>query len=248
MRLHKIENGRYVIYGKDYTWQLRLEISNTYNFGFGWKVTKDEQDVTLSLYCWRLFSLYITLNNRRFKYRSEPIATGITWDTKQHILHIQLLDQTEMDSSKPAVIDWYRNYRDWLFGKATYSESSRNSRLGGLPTSGIMKMPEGDYKMKLEFYTSYWHRPRSPFVKSLHRVEITPEKPVPIPGKGESSWDLDEDATYSSTMPVKDRTTDELIADFKKSIMDRRERYGGKNWLPEEYRKFAPNTNPKEKI
>jgi len=30
--------------------------------------------------------------------------------------------------------------------------------------------------------------------------------------------------------------------------MDRRERYGGKNWLPEEYRKFAPNTNPKEGI
>ena len=243
MRIHKIEKGRYVLYGKEYKWQFRVEISNTYNFGLGWKVTREERDTILSLYCWRLFSLYLTLESKHFKYRSGLIATGITWDTKQHILHTQLLNQTEMDNSKPAVIDWYWNYRDWLFGKPIYSESQRNSRLGGLPTSGIMKMPEGDYKMKLEFYTSYRHRPRSPFVKSLHRVEITPEKPVPIPGKGENSWDLDEDATYSSTMPVNGRTTEELIADFKQSSMERRERYGGKNWLPE---KNSAQTKDKE--
>ena len=239
MRLHKTEKGRYVIYGKDYKWLFRIEVSNTDNFGFGWKIRKEEQDLSLSLYCWRLFSVWLTLESKRFNYRSDPTGTGIVWQTKEHVLFVQLLDQTEMDSSKPALIHWYWNYRDWVFGRSIYSESQRNAKLG-MVTKGVMKMPEGDYEMTLEYYTSYWHRPRSPFTRKLERVEITPKKPVPIPGKGENSWDLDEDATYSSTMPVNGRTPEELIADFKQSNMARRNRYGGNNWLP---KKGAAMTN-----
>ncbi len=231
MRLHKIERGRYVLYGANYKWQFKLEVSRTYNFGLGWNFKKEESDVSVSFYLFKLFSIWFTLNSKRFKYRTEPIETGFVWDIKQHVITIKLLSQRTWDSSKDAVIDKYWDYRDWLFGRAIYSESHHNSNLG-MKTEGVMKMPEGNYKMRFDFYTSYWHRPRSPFVKSLDRVEITPEKPVPTPGKGENSWDMGEDATHGSTMPLNGRTIDELIADFKKSTMERRERYGGKNWLP----------------
>lgn len=236
MKLHKIEKGRYVIYfGKDYgSPQLRFEISRTYNFGLGLQFTAEGSKRQLSLYCWRIFSLWVILDNHNFKYRSDPLTTGIVWESKEHVIRIKLLSQREMDSSKPAVIDKHWNYRDWLFGKPIYSESRHHDYVIGQPRSEyFMEMPEGKYKMSMDFYTSYWHRPRSPFVRAIERVKITPEKPVPIPGKGESSWDLDEDATYSSTMPVNGRSTEQLIADFKESTMKRRERYGGKNWLPE---------------
>jgi len=235
MKLHKIEKGRYVLYlGEDYKNQLRLEVSRTYNFGLGWNIKKEESNLSLSLYCFKVFSVWFTINLDRFKYRNDPIETGMCWLAKEHVIKIELLDQTGMDSSKPAKIHIYWNYRDWLFGRPTYSESRHQDyQLGSKRQEYVMDMPEGQYKMKLDFYTSYWHRPRSPFVKALRRVEITPERPVPVPGKGENSWDLDEDATYSSTMPVNGRTPEQLIADFKQSNMRSRERYGGKNWLPE---------------
>lgn len=236
MRLHKIERGRYVIYfGKDYgDAAFRVETSHSYNFGLGFNLKAEETDRQLSIYVWRLFSVWFTLENKRFKYRGDPLETGIVWDSKQHVIKIELLSQQGMDSSKPAVIYKYWNYRDWLFGRPIYSESRhRDVLLGQRRQEYFMKMPEGKYKMGMDFYTSYWHRPRSPFVKTIERVEITPEKPVPTPGKGENSWDLDEDATYSSTMPVRGRSPEELVADFKQSTMERRERYGGKNWLPE---------------
>jgi hypothetical protein len=230
MKLHKIEKGRYVIYfGKDYdSNQLRFEISRTYNFGLGLKFTAEESERQISLYCWRIFSLWISLGSHSFKYRNDPLTTGIVWQSTEHVLRIELLNQREMDSSMPAVIDKYWNYRDWLFGRPIHSESRHRK------TDKVeIKMPEGIYMCNVDLWTSYWHRPRSPLTKAVDRIELTPEKPIPIPGKGENSYDLDEDATYSSTMPRQGRTVEECAESLRQSTMERRERYGGKNWLPE---------------
>ena len=237
MRVSKISKGRCVLYlGEDYdSGSIGLEMSKTYNFGLGWNIKREETKLQFRVYLFKLISVWVTFETIKLKYRNEPpMDTGITWQPKEHVIKVSLCDQTSMDSSKPSIVSIYWNYRDWLFGRSIHSESShRDYALGVKRQDYYLEMPEGRYKMKLDYYTSYWHRPRSPFVRSIERVTITPEKPVPIPGKGENSWDMDEDATHSSTMPVKGRTPEELIADFKQNSMKRRERYGGKNWLPE---------------
>ncbi len=229
MRLHKIEKGRYVLYlGKDYgDAQIRWEFSRTYNFGLGFKISRDERELQFSSHMWKLWSCYLTFDNKHLKYSDDLTIFGFSWQTPENVIRLQVMDYSEMDSSNPAKVNIYWNYRDWLFGRSIYSES-RHREADKVP----MVMPEGTYMMNMDYFTSYWHRPRSPFVRTIPRIEMTPEKPVPTPGKGENSWDLDDDATYSTTMPVNGRTPEELVEDFKKSTLERRERYGGRNWKP----------------
>jgi hypothetical protein len=59
---------------------------------------------------------------------------------------------------------------------------------------------------------------------------VESETGVPVPGKGENSWDCGEDALYSLSTTAA--TIDEAIEKFKASVMKTRERYGGKDWMP----------------
>lgn len=239
MRLRRIEPGRYSLNGKDYKWSLRLEFSRKYNFGLGWGVDREEKEVKLGLYFWKLLSVWLTFESSHFKYVMDGTQTGVVWLTESHVIQVQLLDKSGMDSSKPALVSIYWNYRDWLFGRSIYSESQHGASYHVKHTP--MVLPEGEYDLAMDFYTSYWHRPRSPFIRSIDRVEVTPSEPVPKPGKGENSWDIDDDATFSSTMPVNGRSVEQIAEDFKADMIKDRERYGGKNWkatkLPEKEKK-----------
>ena len=235
MRLHKIEPGRYVWYLDDsYRNQIRFEFSRKYNFGLGFKISRgDERDLSFSLHAWKLFGFWITYEGKLLQYRGDEVTIiGAAWQTQEHVIRLQLMDHSEMDSSKPAILDVYWNYRDWLFGRAIYSEGRRNASLGHLPAKQTISLPEGEYELQIETYTSYWHRPRSPFVKAIERVNIHPLIPVPIPGKGENSYDLDDDAIYDSIEPRKGRTVEKIAEDFRDSILDRRERYASRTWVP----------------
>lgn len=75
--------------------------------------------------------------------------------------------------------------------------------------------------------------PRWPFARpwvSRVNLDFAPYGPVPVPGKGENSWDCGEDATYASSQGAD--TIEEAIADFQRSTARLRERRGGKNWRP----------------
>lgn len=239
MRFHKTERGRYSWYLNQSEWNwgdpvIRLEISRKYNFGLGFKISRgDERDIQLSVHCWRLFSFWLTYEGKPLPYSGDDVTIiGAAWLTDQHVIKLQVMDHSEMDSSKPALLDVYWDYADWLFGRQIYSEGRRNVTIGHVPAKQTITLPEGDYELQIESYTSYWHRPRSPFVKSVERVDIHPLVPVPIPGKGENSWDLDDDAIYDSTEPRKGRTLEKIAEDFRDSILDRRERYASRTWVP----------------
>lgn len=115
---------------------------------------------------------------------------------------------------------------DWLIGQDEYSEGRRHEY------SATIVLPEGEYPAKVELYTAYWTRPRW-FTTKVRRAEITPLRPVPIPGKGENSWDCEENATYASTLPAS--TVEEAISKFTESTLKTRLKYGGEGWLPEAY-------------
>jgi len=82
-----------------------------------------------------------------------------------------------------------------------------------------------------------WVRTRFPFLKKTRRdVGLNIENGIPVPGKGENSYDCGEDAIYSTGASTSDLTrswddlTQEAIANLLESVRRTRLRYGGANW------------------
>lgn len=94
-------------------------------------------------------------------------------------------------------------------------------------------MPEGNYPGKVSFEECEMRRRRWPWVwRRWTSCHIETEKPIPIPGKGENSWDCDEDATYGIYCQA-DSPQDAVVKMFE-SVISRRYRHGGKKWRPSE--------------
>ncbi len=111
-------------------------------------------------------------------------------------------------------------------GSRIGEEEQREKRLVEVP------MPEGVYFADATRTVGRIRHPRLPFLRQrITTVELDfGDKPVPIPGKGENSWDCGEDATYASSSPA--RTIEHAVGKFVASTLERRRRYGGENWRP----------------
>jgi len=118
------------------------------------------------------------------------------------------------------------SYMDWLFGKARYHH--------GQPTTVrvVVPLPERAYPATVDLYTDTWRCPRAPWLtKRVARADITPDEPIATPGKGESAWDIGDDATYSATMPAA--SAREAVVALVSSVLRDRERHGGSmQWQP----------------
>jgi hypothetical protein len=98
----------------------------------------------------------------------------------------------------------------------------------------LVTMPEGHYEAVVTIHRATWTPKRWPFslfpkVRVDSRIEV--EGGVPVPGKGENSWDCGEDAIMSTGSSTP--TVAAAVAAITKSALETRERYGGRNWLPE---------------
>lgn len=121
------------------------------------------------------------------------------------------------------------NPADFFLGRPKYADRTLSHERVNVP------MPEGGYPATVRIFESTWKRPRSPFTRKLVRTEITPDKPIPFPGKGENSWDCGEDATHSMTCP--EPTALGAAIALSESVMRSRIKYGsGWNYQPEEAR------------
>jgi len=128
----------------------------------------------------------------------------------------------------PRVPRWQHGYfaiPDFLFGRNAYT------KVAFKPIPTVIPMPEGDYPATVTFFTQTWKRPRLPWPKSQTGADVDIEGGIPIPGKGENSWDCDEDAYMS--IGTSAGTVEEAVQDATTRVNKRRERYGGKNWQPE---------------
>ena len=132
------------------------------------------------------------------------------------------VSQDEWLSSTP----WYRqeNFRplDLLFGGKEYAQELRTSGSVSIP------MPEGCYQADYEVYLCKWFRKRWgvwPFYSDLYRAEVKLPVGIPVPGKGENSWDCDDDTVNQVSFPAKERW--QIIAKIVETVMYDRLRYGG---------------------
>lgn len=100
----------------------------------------------------------------------------------------------------------------------------------------VVPMPEGTYDATVELKRGTWKRRRLfVWLPRVHqfRYEITPDKPIPVPGKGENSWDCGDDATHAMSGPG--RTASVAVAELVQSIYRDRTAYGsGPLWQPSE--------------
>jgi hypothetical protein len=118
---------------------------------------------------------------------------------------------------------------EFLFGRWKYTEENVD------PWKPIVvAMPEGKYKGKLRLYDGVWkNRIRT---KRIRRGEIEMEEGIPVPGKGENSWDCGEDAFHGTTCPAI--TPEEAICSLIEGVMRDRRKYGNYNsmfdYVPEQ--------------
>jgi hypothetical protein len=119
---------------------------------------------------------------------------------------------------------WSCFVRDKLLGSAKYESCEIETVQVEVP------MPEGVYSANVKLTEDSWKRPLWPIPSKIRRAHIECERGIPYPGKGENSWDCDDDATYGLTCPAS--TVEEAITALQQTVMRSRERYGGKNWVP----------------
>lgn len=120
---------------------------------------------------------------------------------------------------------------------AFLGERTMKTETVGEPEVVTIPMPEGNYLGRSTIERVTWSRPRW-FAERWHSAKVTMDprdderfKPIPIPGKGENSYDIDEDALYATS--TKARTHGEAVAKVVESVLTTRERRGGLNWRPE---------------
>jgi hypothetical protein len=96
-------------------------------------------------------------------------------------------------------------------------------------------MPERAYKGAAVLNRTTWGFERLPRMFDGEgltvQIDMHEGEAIPHPGKGENSWDCGEDATYGTSGPA--RSIEEAVGKLQGSVMERRRRYGGKNWVPE---------------
>lgn len=210
---------------------------------FGFNANDGDGGISFRFGINKLFKIYLQLSSvgRLEKYQPgkwvkrtwEPY--GEFWMREERRIGIRLFDNTiwlslwenpmEWNSTDPWWWSFNFDYVSFLLGK----EKSDSIEI----ESGqcVIPMPERDYQAKYTISDWTWKRSRWPRPKRIRRVELEmDDNPLLVPGKGENSWDLDDDAIYSTIIPAD--TINEAICELRKSAMRDREKYGGKNWLP----------------
>jgi hypothetical protein len=116
---------------------------------------------------------------------------------------------------------------DFALGRQKHSEREVSR------TESVIPMPEGTYPCTVVMKEETWRRPRLPwFPRRMLRAHIECPNGVPVPGKGENSWDCGNDAIFGTCCPAK--TVEEGIASLVESALRDRRRYGGSvNWRQE---------------
>ena len=112
---------------------------------------------------------------------------------------------------------------DWALGRAVYSERTKSSKSVSVWFDGRR------YEGTIRLFVSEWKRPRW-FKRRIERADVQFPGGIPIPGKGENSWDCGDDALYGQTSPCQDYRS--AIENFLESVVRTRIKHGGGSWEP----------------
>lgn len=199
---------------RDYETLIGLEITNSPFFMLELDVNGEEKQLLFKLGLFFItFYLYVGFFKVPFY---ETRTTGISI----HHWSIWISIWQNKHQWKGGDWDWSVNIPDLFLGSSKYTP---------IPISThhrTLNLPEGSYGININMIRGLWKRPRWPMPTVIMKAEVIPEKPIPVPGKGENSWDCDEDSIQSSMFPAE--TPEEALDKFYKDIMDTRKKRGWK--------------------
>ena len=193
-------------------------------YGAGIRFFGEDNTISIALH-WH-YSLYLGLSidaiNKLVKSYEHGRRLGIHVSGKY--LTVDLLN----DAGHSALFwDWW----EFITGKPVYSDETLN--MG--PCEVIM--PENRYQADYVVKRQSWRFPRWLVVKQRDTITVNIEgNGIPIPGKGENSWDQGDDAVRSVTTTTdwdNDRMSLRLaLEDLAITTLKRRQRYASLDWLP----------------
>jgi hypothetical protein len=215
------------------------------SIGFRVTVAEDEKDLSFALYL-VFINFYLSVSHvsllkflRKFPYLFENkdgwnYGTGGTNIVKfdfclnpEHFTVSGCVMCYAMDDNVKRRFprSFYINIPDLVFGRASYSEKVIEEK-----KEIFIILPEGRYKATCEIKDSYWKRPRWFFNKIIRRAFINIDKGIPIPGKGDNSWDCDDNAVFGHTGPSDSckEASDELSI----YVLKQRQKYYTLDWVP----------------
>lgn len=186
-----------------------------------------EVDISLPF----LFSLWLHIARAKWVKRLPGVKWTGKWGSGEREIYIRFHDSalwwtlwrfTGESKSR----DWRDSnfhFDDFLLGREKYSESEHT-------THHVLFLVQGTaYPATVELYTSTWKRSRWPWPKTVNRANVEVETGVPVPGKGENGWDMEDDAIYGLTTNAD--TVGEALSAFRESVIRQRSKYGGDNWV-----------------
>lgn len=223
-------------------WRL---FSRGHGLGFEAKVGTNgsAQHLALSLYASRLGSLWLSASGILPWAWLERRKPDGTIDYESHITGACVM----LNSNDYPIVKWdvwaprdgfSRRERKWW--RAGYVDLRRLAfgpttveRLNAEEGTCVVPMPEANYPATWRRETMRWTHTkllghlRDSIMghKTATHVEITPGKPVPVPGKGENSWDCGDDAIHSISAPG--HSIEAAIGRLVGSALITRQRYGG---------------------
>lgn len=131
-------------------------------------------------------------------------------------------------STDPAWKRGTRSLVDLVFGQPRTSQYDLDSGRTVVP------MPEGAYPAAWTRtrYTTRWRRWRKPRVWHRWTIEIDAEGGIPHPGKGENSWDCEDDGLQSMSCGAQTPTLEAAVEAVQQTVLRYRLKYGGPDWKP----------------
>lgn len=115
---------------------------------------------------------------------------------------------------------WDRKVLGTLFGPREYTTTRR-----GEPVPVTIRMPEGEYSGTCAIVLEQWKRPRARWARRQVATDLQVPDPPMFAGKGENSYDLDDDGFYSSHSRTA-KTVEDAVRQYELSVLERRARYG----------------------
>jgi hypothetical protein len=205
-----------------------------------------EIGVTLSV-LWRTIYAGIYLPAWRLKLPDWPRTTGfsLVWFREDFgVWDMPLSIDLWKDGSGTALGDhqkwpwqgygWhlYLHPLRWIPGDADYQEDTASIAQCDV----IVRMPEGDYPGTFKSKRVKWQRPRWTTAPWCYRCEIEVPGGIAVPGKGENSWDCDDNAHYSATFAATTEPTEphDAAQRFALDVLKERQKYASLSWRPRE--------------
>jgi hypothetical protein len=173
-----------------------------------------------------LFGAWIGIHGKTSSKIKQILCKGhdkkeLSIGRNEEFIHWKIwMDPHSWSSKNPRWRDGSFDLAKFFFGKLEYSTKDISEHDLTAP------MPEGNYPVHVKMFESFWRRSRW-FGKSLMRAEITVKSKggIPMPGKGENSWDCGMDGTYAMTLTANNpaEAVGKLITDV---LQDRYKRGG----------------------